>query len=127
MVLPFPYAQLLKVLMLVYISTLPFVLVHEMGWGTPVVAAVVATAFFGLDQVGAELEGPFGIDANDFSLIKIGLNLCKDLDGMLRSISRTRVLARINYPKEEQIKVREAAAALGWRHGPTSRNAPRVE
>ena len=26
----------------------------------------MAIGFFGLDQVGAELEGPFGTDDNDF-------------------------------------------------------------
>ena len=53
----------------------------------------MATAFYGLDQVGAELEGPFGIDANDFSLLNDGLNLSRDLDGLLRSLSKTRMVA----------------------------------
>ena len=35
MVLPFPYAQLLKVLMLVYVFTLPFVIVEEVQLATP--------------------------------------------------------------------------------------------
>ena len=35
MVLPFPYAQLLKVLMLVYVFTLPFVIVEEVKLATP--------------------------------------------------------------------------------------------
>ena len=43
--------------------------------------------------MGAELEGPFGIDANDFSLLNDGLNLSRDLDGLLRSLSKTRMVA----------------------------------
>ena len=34
----------------------------------PVVSAVVAYAFFGLDQLGEEMEEPFGLESNDLPL-----------------------------------------------------------
>ena len=33
--------------------------------------------------MGAELEGPFGVDANDFPLLHWGVELSEDLDVML--------------------------------------------
>uniref|UniRef100_A0A7S4IGA4 Uncharacterized protein n=1 Tax=Prymnesium polylepis TaxID=72548 RepID=A0A7S4IGA4_9EUKA len=47
--------------------------------------ALIAIAFFGLDQVGAELENPFGTDANDFPLLHMGISLVDDLDSMMHS------------------------------------------
>lgn len=65
--------------------------------------------------MGAELEGPFGIDANDFSLLGMGLDLSRDLDGLLRSLSRKRILARIDFSDKEQAKARAASGPLDWR------------
>ena len=50
--------QLLKVFLLAWVFSLPFVIVEECGYFTPFVMALIAIAFFGLDQVGAELENP---------------------------------------------------------------------
>lgn len=55
---------------------------------------MVAIGFFGLDSVGVELEGPFGTDANDLPLLKMGAALCDDLDMMVRTVSSPRVAAR---------------------------------
>ena len=56
-------------------------------------AAFTAIGFFGLDQVGVEFEGPFGVDDNDFPLLTMGLAMCNDLDAMVRTVSRTRMEA----------------------------------
>jgi len=85
MVLPLPYAQLLKVFLLAWVFSLPFVIVEECGLLTPFVMALIAIAFFGLDQVGAELENPFGTDTNDFPLLHMGLTLMDTMDSLLRS------------------------------------------
>ena len=111
-VLPFPYAQLLKLLMMLFVFSLPFVgasptlrralrthartqasrpakgsrrlsptdpprlprlaVVAELGVLTPLVSMVCALAFYGLDSVGSELEGPFGVDENDMPLLAMG-------------------------------------------------------
>ena len=47
---------------------LPFGLASSLGWGTPVLSAVLAYAFFGLDQLGEEMEDPFGLEPNDLPL-----------------------------------------------------------
>ena len=88
----------------------------QLGWLTPPVVMIVALAFYGLDSVGAELEGPFGVDENDFALLDMGLGMCNDLDAMVRTVKRSRVEARvISLSREERESIRKgAAAALGW-------------
>ena len=116
MVLPLPYCQLLKIFQIFFVFTLPFVLAPQLGLWTPIVAAFTAIGFFGLDQVGVELEGPFGVDDNDFPLLTMGLAMCNDLDAMVRTVSRTRMEARLtSFASTESHQIQGAAAlALGW-------------
>ena len=65
--------------------TLPFVIAKEVGWWNPPLMLLIALAFFGLDQVGAMLEQPFGVEAADISLLSIGAEVADDLDHMLRA------------------------------------------
>lgn len=44
-------------------------------------------------QVGAELEGPYGVDDNDFPLLHMGVALVDDLDVMLRNAQRSCALS----------------------------------
>ncbi|MFE1597841.1 bestrophin family protein [Methylobacterium sp. ID0610] len=75
--LPFAYTLLLYRTAWVYCLLLPFGLAASLGWATPVVAALVAYTFFGLDALGDELEEPFGTEPNDLPL-----------DAMLRMVER---------------------------------------
>ena len=87
----------------------------QLGWLTPPVVMIVALAFYGLDSVGAELEGPFGVDENDMPLLLDGAKLCNDLDALLRSAHRTRVRARTALqPAEERAAAEAAADELAW-------------
>ena len=83
--MPLPYCQLLKIVNLCWVFSLPFVLANEMQGFLPVIMLLASVAFFGLDQVGAELEGPYGVDDNDFPLLHMGISLVDDLDVMLRN------------------------------------------
>ncbi|SUE62770.1 bestrophin family protein [Roseomonas gilardii] len=49
-------------------TPLPFGFVGTLGFGTPVVVAILAYTLFGLDALGDELEDPFGDEANDLAL-----------------------------------------------------------
>lgn len=66
--LPFAYTLLLHRGAWIFCVMLPFGLAGTLGWWTPLVSAVLAYAFFGLDQLGDELEEPFGLDQNDLPL-----------------------------------------------------------
>ncbi len=66
--LPFAYTLLLHRCVWLFCVLLPFGLAGALGWATPVVSMLLAYAFFGLDQVGEELEEPFGLEPNDLPL-----------------------------------------------------------
>ena len=75
--LPFAYTLLVYRTAWLYCLLLPVGLTGSLGWGTPVVVALVAYTFFGLDALGDELEEPFGTEPNDLPL-----------DAMVRAIDR---------------------------------------
>lgn len=66
--LPFAYTLLLHRCAWLFCVLLPFGLATTLGWATPVLSMVMAYAFFGLDQIGEELEEPFGLAANDLPI-----------------------------------------------------------
>jgi putative membrane protein len=66
--LPFAYTLLLHRTAYLFCLLLPFGLVDNLGLATPLVAAIVAYTFFGLDELGDELEEPFGLAENDLPL-----------------------------------------------------------
>ena len=74
--IPFAYTLLLHRTAYLYCFLLPFGLVETVGFMTPVVVAIVAYAFFGLDALGNEIEDPFGTEPNHLPLDA----LCRGLE-----------------------------------------------
>lgn len=66
--LPFAYTLLLLRSAYVFCLLLPFGLVGPLGWATPVFTVLIAYTLFGPDALAAELEDPFGTEANDLPL-----------------------------------------------------------
>ncbi|WP_020591327.1 bestrophin family protein [Kiloniella laminariae] len=66
--LPFAYNLLLNRTAYIYCFTLPFGLFTSLGGMTPVITAIIAYTFFGLEALGEELEDPFGTSAHDLAL-----------------------------------------------------------
>ncbi|MDX2266934.1 MAG: bestrophin family ion channel [Bryobacter sp.] len=66
--LPFAYVVHLRRALFVYCFTLPFALVNTFWWGTVLDVLVVSYVFFGIEEIGVEIEGPFGTDDNDLPL-----------------------------------------------------------
>lgn len=66
--IPFAYTLLLHRTAYLYCFLLPFGLVDQIGAMTPLVVAIVAYTFFGLDAVGDEIEEPFGLKAHHLPL-----------------------------------------------------------
>lgn len=75
--LPFAYTLLVYRTAWLYCLLLPVGLTGSLGWATPIVVALVAYTFFGLDALGDELEEPFGTEPNDLPL-----------DAMVRTVDR---------------------------------------
>jgi putative membrane protein len=78
--IPFSYTLLLHRTAYLYCFLLPFGLVDAIGSLTPLVVAIVAYTFFGLDALGDEIEEPFGTSANDLPLEAI----CRGIEISLR-------------------------------------------
>jgi ion channel-forming bestrophin family protein len=69
--IPAAYAIHLNQLVLIYCLILPFQFVKDIGWWTGLFVAIVSFALFGIEQIGVEIENPFGYDHNDLPLDKI--------------------------------------------------------
>ncbi len=65
---PFTYSLLLHRTAWLFCLLLPFGLVGTVGAATPVIAGILAYAFFGLDALGEELEAPFARSPNALPL-----------------------------------------------------------
>lgn len=69
--LPFAYVVHLRRALVLYCFSLPFALVSTFGWGTVLDVLFVSYVFFGIEEIGVEIEGPFGFDDNDLPLEQI--------------------------------------------------------
>lgn len=79
---PLPYAQLVKVVLTLWVFTLPFVLQLSAYGFTPFAMFVISLALFGLDEVAEIMESPFGMDPNDIYLEEYREELVNDLELM---------------------------------------------
>jgi putative membrane protein len=66
--LPFAYAVHLRRILIVYCFTLPLALVHDFGWATIPTTLLISYALFGVEEIGVEIEDPFGLTANDLPI-----------------------------------------------------------
>lgn len=69
--LPFAYSLLLHRTAYLFCFLLPFGIVDSSGFWTPLLAAIVAYTFFGLDALGDELSEPFGTTSNALPIAAI--------------------------------------------------------
>lgn len=81
---PIAYAHHIKVFVALFCFSVPFAMVEQMGWFTPLAAAVLGFALFGIDEIGVEIEDPFGYDPNDLPLDAIGDAIERSIDDILR-------------------------------------------
>lgn len=78
--LPFSYMLHLRRTLILFLFTLPFALVQSFGWGTVAVIFLIAHTFLGIEEIGVEIEDPFGFDDNDLPLEDISASIARTLD-----------------------------------------------
>ncbi len=78
--LPYAYAVHLRRALLIYCMSLPFALVSSFGEWTVLPSLVVCYILIGIEEIGTEIEGPFGRKHNDLPLDRI----CQRLEANLR-------------------------------------------
>jgi putative membrane protein len=81
--LPFVYVAHLRRALTLYCFTLPLALVGAYGWYTLVVVPLLAYILFGIEEIGVEIENPFGKDVNDLPLERF----CETVDQNLAEIA----------------------------------------
>jgi len=74
----------LKQAVIIYVWVLPFTLVAQLGWFVIPTVALVGFILFGVEAIGAEIENPFGYDANDLPLD----GYCQDLEAEIKYLQR---------------------------------------
>ena len=92
--LPFAYVVHLRRALIVYGVTLPFALVDAYGWFTVLDTFIITYILFGIDEIGVEIEGPFGGDDNDLPLEDICATIERNLLGLLEERAAPEVLTK---------------------------------
>ncbi len=64
----FSYTSHLRTFLLLWLILLPFTIVEQIAWGTPLIVAFITYGVVGVEMNAAELENPFGLDYNDIPL-----------------------------------------------------------
>jgi len=66
--MPFAYAQVVKWIMTLFCMVGPFAYVSDLQYATPAAAFIMALLVFAVDEIGVEIEDPFGDDDADIDL-----------------------------------------------------------
>lgn len=77
--LPFAYVVHLRRALILYCLTLPFALVESYGWSTIIDTLLITYVLFGIEEIGVEIENPFGKDDNDLPLEQICATIERNL------------------------------------------------
>ncbi len=82
--MPMAYAIHLKQLLLIYCLLLPFQMVGEIGYWTGPIVGLVSFTLFGIEEIGLEIENPFGLDDNDLPLDEICRTMGKNVEHLMQ-------------------------------------------
>lgn len=94
--IPLAYAIYLQRLLLIYCIFLPFQMVEDLGWYTGIIAAVISFILFGIEEIGREIENPFGYDANDLPLDEICTNMLHNIEDLMLEAESDRPLVNLS-------------------------------
>jgi putative membrane protein len=81
--LPLAYVIHLKQLVLIYCLLLPFQFVKDLGYLTGFFVGLVSFALLGIEEIGIEIENPFGYDDNDLPLDTICNTVKLDIEELI--------------------------------------------
>lgn len=93
--IPLAYSIHLKQLLLLYCLSLPFQLVDQSGWWTGVLVALISFTLFGIEEIGIEIENPFGLDANDLPLDSICATMLRNIEDLMKLTPQHIAIAKL--------------------------------
>lgn len=102
--IPLAYAIHLKQLLLIYSLALPFQFVQSLGLWTGPVVALICFTLFGIEEIGIEIENPFGRDPNDLPLDDICRIMLRNIEDLtsLKPSSRQWLFIQDSMPIKEK-------------------------
>lgn len=92
--IPLSYAIYLKRVTLLYCIALPFQCVATVGWWTGLIVGLISFVLLGIEQIGNEIEDPFGLDPNDLPLDTI----CQTIQANLEDLMKTSLVEDFSVP-----------------------------
>ena len=81
--IPYSYSAFIKKFIFVYVLTLPFGYVFQLGYYVIPVVVFIFYVLASLELIAEEIEDPFGTDANDLPLEKIAANIKKNVEELI--------------------------------------------
>ncbi|MFC4262968.1 bestrophin family protein [Ferruginibacter yonginensis] len=81
--IPFSYSVFIKKFIFIYVATLPFGYVFDLGYLVIPVTAFILYVLASLELIAEEIEDPFGGDQNDVPTDKIAANIQKNVADIL--------------------------------------------
>jgi putative membrane protein len=81
--IPYSYSAFIKKFIFVYVMTLPFGYVFQLGYYVIPVVVFIFYVLASLELIAEEIEDPFGTDANDLPLQKISDNIKRNVEELL--------------------------------------------
>jgi ion channel-forming bestrophin family protein len=91
--IPVAYAIHLKQLLLIYCLLLPFQLVADLGFWTGAITGLISFTLFGIEEIGIEIENPFGYDLNDLPLDAICKTIRINIDDLMETRPQSPLLS----------------------------------
>ncbi len=81
--LPLIYTIKLRQLLLIFCLILPLEIVSSLNWWTGIVVAFVSFTLLSIEQIGSEIEEPFGHDPNDLPLDVICNTMLRNVEELI--------------------------------------------
>jgi len=79
---PFAYASHLQLFVMLYFTALPFGLYEKFHWMSIPVIGIVSFILLGINEIGVEIEDPFGDDPNDLPTDK----MCENAEKLVKEV-----------------------------------------
>ncbi|MBX9851554.1 MAG: bestrophin family protein [Cytophagaceae bacterium] len=83
--IPIAYAFLLKFFIVVYVVILPIGMLHDLGWWTILLVAILYYILMSIVLIAEEIEEPFGQDMNDLSTDEMAQNIERNIKEIYNS------------------------------------------
>ena len=81
---PLFYTLTLKSLLTIYFLLLPWQLVQGLHWWTAPVLGIISFILLGINEIGSEIEQPFGRDPNDLPLDFISDTITRNVEDIIK-------------------------------------------